>query len=96
MAPMTQNERWAFDRSRLRTRRKQGHLTQQQLAIALGMAQATICEYETGKSTPSLEKLSCLAVVLNTSTDYLLGLADDPHPTTFSNNIGEVRCTLAI
>lgn len=91
MAPMTQNEQWGFDGSRLRTRRKQRHLTQRQLAIALGVSQATICEYETGKSSPSLETLSNIAVILNTSTDYLLGLTNDPRPATFSSAMTETE-----
>lgn len=50
-----------------------------------------ICEYETGKSTPSLKTLSRLAVVLNTSVDYLLGLTDNPHPIIFSSSMTETE-----
>ena len=80
-----------FNGSRVRERRKYHRLTQQQLAAQLGVSQSIICEYETRKSTPSLKMLSCLAVVLCTSTDYLLGLTDDPHPAFSKNTISETE-----
>lgn len=76
-----------FDGSRIRERRKRKELTQKQLAKILHLTQSAICEYETGKAVPSLRTLFQLAVVLNTSTDYLLGLINDPYPVHFSNAV---------
>ena len=76
-----------FCSSRVRERRKYYHKTQKQLAAQLGISQSVICEYETRKSTPSLKMLSRLAVVLCTSTDYLLGLTDDPCPAFFKDTM---------
>lgn len=76
---------------RVRERRKQLHLTQTQLAELLAITQSIICEYETGRTVPSLKNLSYLAVVLNTSADYLLGLTDNPHPFQFGQAMTETE-----
>ena len=57
-------------------------LNQQQLAERLGWQGATISRYEKGRyhSTMSFTRLRLLAQVLSTSTDYLLGLTNDPGP----------------
>lgn len=75
----------AFYGDRLQKQRRCLCMTQKQLAESLKVSQATICEYETGKSSPSSEILSRLAVALHTSTDYLLGLTDNPYPMAFSS-----------
>lgn len=67
-----------FDGDRIRIKRVCRKLTQRQLAELLSMTQATISEYETGRSSPSLQTLIKLAIALGTSTDYLLSLTNDP------------------
>lgn len=52
-------------------------LTQQRLADKLGITKSTISAYENSSKYPSLEILYNLAIVLNVSTDYLLGLSND-------------------
>ena len=52
-------------------------LTQQRLADKLGITKSTISAYENSSKYPSLEILYNLAIILNVSTDYLLGLSND-------------------
>ncbi len=47
-------------------------LTQKQLAERLGVKRTTICMWETGNSSPSLEILKKIAQVLNCSIDELV------------------------
>ena len=49
-------------------------LTQKQLAKLLGLEYATISRWETGANNIPSDKLIQLAKILETSTDYLLGL----------------------
>lgn len=65
---------------RLRVARKSNKLTQEQLANKVQTTKGTISNYENGYSTPSNEMLVLLANVLNTSSDYLLGVTDNPTP----------------
>lgn len=57
----------------LRTKKK---MTQIDLANAIGVASNTVTQYEKGTSKVSIDVLANLAVVLDTTTDYLLGLTD--------------------
>lgn len=56
----------------LRTLRKQRGLTMKQLGEAVGAAESTISQYETGKRKPDYKTLIKLAEYLGVSTDYLL------------------------
>jgi transcriptional regulator with XRE-family HTH domain len=56
--------------------RKAKNLTQQRLAIELGIDQASVSSYESGKYFPTVEVLIKLAKFFSVSTDYLLGLSD--------------------
>jgi transcriptional regulator with XRE-family HTH domain len=49
------------------------NLTQQELADKVGLSYVQIGRYEKDKSNPSSEILQKLALVLNTSSDYLMG-----------------------
>ncbi len=49
-------------------------LSQKELAERVGVAQNTLAQYEKGTSRTSLEVLVNLAVELDTTTDYILGL----------------------
>ena len=66
--------------ARLRERRKVLKLNQEELAALLNITQSQISRYERGENEPSGEQLVALAHILNTSTDYLLGMTDDPNP----------------
>ena len=51
-------------------------LSQKELAEKVGVAVNTISQYESGISKTSSDVLAKLAVELETTTDYLLGLCD--------------------
>ncbi|MCI9123922.1 MAG: helix-turn-helix transcriptional regulator [Eubacterium sp.] len=59
---------------RLRNLRKQKNLTQQQLAVQIGVKNTMISFYEMGDRLPSPEVIIKMAAVFHVSTDYLLGL----------------------
>lgn len=52
-------------------------LTQDDLALLLGIQQGKVSRYENAGSTPNAEFLAKLAVALNVSIDWLLGLSED-------------------
>ena len=52
--------------------RKAHHLTQEELAKALGVSKAAIGMYETGARKPDIIKLKKLAVILGCTADELL------------------------
>jgi transcriptional regulator with XRE-family HTH domain len=58
-------------------RRRRG-LTQPELAHRTKMGITTLNRMENAHNSPSIEKLVALARELGCSTDYLLGLSDDP------------------
>ncbi len=60
--------------------RKALNMTQAELSDRIGLRQNQVSRYEKGAYNPSVETLQVMAQVLNTSTDYLLGLSNVPHP----------------
>ena len=58
---------------RLKELRKSFNYTQQQLGDMVGVTKVSICCYENGTRTPTLDTLIDLADSLNTSLTYLLG-----------------------
>ncbi len=67
---------------RLKEVRKRAGLTQQQLGALIGVTKVSVCCYEKGTRTPTLDTLLDLANVLNVEFTYLLGadeyvVADD-------------------
>ncbi len=65
---------------RIRERRKQLGMSQDDLAARVGTDQKQISNYENSKGNPNADSLVGLAQALGTSTDWLLGLAEDPNP----------------
>ena len=63
---------------RVRMLRRQRNLNQEELGTALGLKQTTISNIENGSRTTTIEKLILLAKFFEVSTDYLLGLKDEP------------------
>jgi transcriptional regulator with XRE-family HTH domain len=72
---------------RLREAREKKGLTQQRLAQLCGFAINQINRYENGGGSPTIENLRILAQTLSVSTDYLLGLTDDPQGTSATSDI---------
>lgn len=65
---------------RLKKLREFEKINQTELAKELGISQNTYSQYETGARQPSLEMLIKLAEFYFVSTDYILGLTDNPEP----------------
>ena len=59
---------------RLKEIRKKANITQQQLGNMVGVTKVSICCYENGTRTPTLETLIDLADSLNVHLTYLLGV----------------------
>lgn len=58
---------------RIRTLRKQAHITQEQLAKLLGISRRTYANYERGVHAMPVEVLVGIADIFDTSLDYLAG-----------------------
>lgn len=65
---------------RLQQLRKQAGLQQKELAAKIGMSANAISMMETGNRETTFAKLVQLAEYFHVSTDYLLGVTDDPRP----------------
>ena len=63
---------------RLLQLRIQSELRQKQLGETLGISENAIGMMERGNRGTTIEKLALLAEVFHVSTDYLLGITDDP------------------
>lgn len=55
----------------IKIKRKESHMTQEQLANALEIDRSTVAKWETGESMPRAEKLPQLAEILGCTVDDL-------------------------
>jgi transcriptional regulator with XRE-family HTH domain len=62
---------------RIKELRNGASMSQACLAEKIGVHQNTLSQYENGTSKMSIEVLFSLAIALDTTTDYLLGLNDE-------------------
>jgi transcriptional regulator with XRE-family HTH domain len=76
-------------KDRLQSVRVKRGYTQESLAEELGIEKKQISRWETGNTIPGSDKLGQIARILNVSTDYLLGLSDDPTPHMRVDNLTE-------
>ncbi len=65
-------------KDRLKQLRLQANLQQKELGAQIGLSANAISMIETGNRETSFEKLVQLAEYFHVSTDYLLGVTDDP------------------
>ena len=65
---------------RLKELREGKRLSQSDVANRLDVKRATISGYECNTITPSVEQLVKLAVLYNTSLDYMLGMENRSYP----------------
>ncbi|MBE6706075.1 MAG: helix-turn-helix transcriptional regulator [Ruminococcaceae bacterium] len=65
---------------RIKDLREDRDLTQKELAEYLHVKQNTYSQYENGHRQIPIELLVALAKYYNTSTDYILGLTQNPLP----------------
>ena len=63
---------------RLRQLREARKISRKAFAKKLGVSKETIYRYESNVQTPSLDRTKQMAIVLQTSMDYLVGFSDDP------------------
>lgn len=70
---------------RLRDLREDHDLSQEQISAYLGMKQPQYSRYERGIRDVPTDILIKLALYYKTSTDYILGLTNDPLPYRQSN-----------
>ena len=66
--------------NRIRDMRNDKNLSQLHVAGQLKIAQNTLSQYETGERNIPNEVLIQLALLYDTSVDYLLGLTDEKRP----------------
>lgn len=62
----------------IRTRRRALNLTMKQLSAAVGVTEAAISHYETGRREPDPDMLGRIANALGVTVDYLLGREETP------------------
>lgn len=72
--------------SRLRAKRKELGLTQEELGKLIGVGKAAMCCYEKETRNPTLENIIELIQILGVSADYLLG-TDVILKTTYDKKI---------
>lgn len=72
----------------VRIREKNGY-TRKRLADELGKPYTTITKYETGEREPGHEYIIEIAKKFGVSTDYILGLIDEPEDKKSSSFTGE-------
>lgn len=74
---------------RLRLLRKVNRLTMEEVGRRLGIAKSSYAGYENESRMPPLDKLQKLASMYDVSTDYILGMTDDPDPKVDRKNMKE-------
>ena len=70
-------------RIRLKELRIEKKLSQKTLAEVLGTTNSIICDWECGRTEPSIEMIIKLSMYFEVSSDYLLGLEDESGGKSF-------------
>ena len=65
---------------RIKDLREDKEIKQVEMAEQLNISQTNYSKYELGKINIPIETLKKIALILNTTTDYLLGLTDEVKP----------------
>lgn len=63
---------------KIRYLRTKNNITSKQLGKILDISESSISLYENGKRTPNIELIVKVADLFNVSTDFLLGVTDNP------------------
>ncbi len=66
---------------KLRNLREDADINQTQLGYALGITQRKVSYIECGKYEPSIDDIIAICRYFHISSDYLLGLSDNPKKT---------------
>lgn len=83
-------EQMAFRADRLKFQRERYGYTQDELAGLVGVAQSQVDRWEKGQQ-PKGDAISNMAKVLNVTSDYLLGLVDDPDLQIAENGLSPLE-----
>lgn len=73
--------------NRLKELREETGLNQKECAEKLNISRGSISFYENGKRLPDIETIYNMVTFFNVSSDYLLGLADEPSGNPKINDI---------
>ena len=58
--------------------RKSRNLTQEELAVAIGVTNQSVSKWESGQCCPDIQLLPTLASYFSVSIDYLMGIEQEP------------------
>lgn len=73
----------------IRFLRKSAKLSQEELAQILGVKRHTVCDWETGRTEPSISQLKGIATAFNVSVNYLLDVEREIYNETLGYDIQE-------
>jgi transcriptional regulator with XRE-family HTH domain len=79
---------------RIKSRRLEKNLSQKELSELIGIKKSTVSSYERDNSSPDVDKLKKIALVLGTTSDYLLGLSDNKIGENIAEDTKEVINTI--
>ncbi|USK77729.1 helix-turn-helix domain-containing protein [Peribacillus frigoritolerans] len=72
---------------RFKELRLKNNYSMQAIGEKAGVGKSSIAAYESGEKKPTTDRLTVLAEILGVSTDYLLGLSDDPYTPKQTRNL---------
>lgn len=75
---MTDNAKNRFPIFHERIKKLRGNMSQAEFATKVGISKPSVGAYETGTRIPDILVLKRIAEVYGVSSDYLLGLCDEP------------------
>lgn len=82
---------WQAFGAKLRKLRHERNLSLANASEMLKIAKSTLAGLEYGRRGASFEILIALATFFNVSTDYLLGLSDDPTPSQHRGSVSKIE-----
>jgi len=72
---------------KIKQARKQATLSQEQLAVKMGVSRSAVAKWETDKGLPDVDNLKAMSKLLGVSIDYLLSDDDDFCEVTLKESI---------
>ncbi len=75
----------------LKKARQDAHMTQEEVAVKIGVAKNTYCNWELGKREPDIMKIKALARLFGVSVDYLVGMEEPNIIHKAQNKYGQKR-----
>lgn len=77
-------------------RLKANNMTQMQVRDATGINNKTLSGYETGKNEPDFETLRELCDLYGVTTDWVLGITNNPHGTLSESEKGLAKAAIDV